>query len=86
MKLFNVFFYELVPIDPGKRYLYFQVTGGRAFLEHLQDPKPYPGKVSSYFTLHVNFMGQRYHSSEVDCACEPAFNEGIFLFFIYFKQ
>lgn len=56
--------------------MYFHVTGGRAFLEHLQDPEPYPGKVASYFTLHVNFMGQRYHSREIPCACEPAFDEG----------
>jgi len=72
---YNIFFI-VVPIEQGKRYLYFHVTGGRAFLEHLQDPEPYPGKVASYFTLHVNFMGQRYHSREIPCACEPAFDEG----------
>ena len=59
------------------------MTGGRAFLEHLQDPEPYPGRVCSYFTLHVNFMGQRYHSKDIACACEPAFDEGTYLFITY---
>ena len=63
-------------VDPTKRYLYFQVLGGKAFLEHLQEPEPIPGQVSSTFTLHVHFRGQRFRSRPVPCACEPDINEG----------
>ena len=63
-------------MDPTKRYLYFQVLGGKAFLEHLQDPEPMPGKVTSTFTLFVHFKGQRFRSRSVPCACEPDINEG----------
>jgi len=67
------------PIDPCKRYLYIQLVGGKAFLEHLQDPEVFPGRVTSTFAIHVSFMGQRYHSRSVACACEPAFEEGFLL-------
>ena len=41
------------PIDPTRRYLYLQVNGGKAFLEHLnQDPSPLPGKVSFLLSSH----------------------------------
>ncbi|RMX50163.1 hypothetical protein pdam_00004796 [Pocillopora damicornis] len=43
-----------VGVDPTRRYLYLQVLGGKAFLEHLQDPEPLPGKVTSTFTLYDN--------------------------------
>ncbi|PFX21677.1 Centrosomal protein of 76 kDa [Stylophora pistillata] len=68
-----------VGVDPTKRYLYLQVLGGKAFLEHLQDPEPLPGKVTSTFTLHVHFKGQRFRSRPVPCACEPDINEGFLL-------
>ncbi|XP_041375156.1 centrosomal protein of 76 kDa-like [Gigantopelta aegis] len=67
-------------IDPTRRYLYLYVHGGKAFLEHLQDPDPVPGqKVSTYFTLHLYFRGQRFRSRPVACACEPEFDEGFLL-------
>lgn len=69
--------YLAVPIDPGKRYLYVQFLGGKAFLEYLQELEVFPGRVTSVFTIHLNFMGQRYQSRPVACACEPAFEEGI---------
>ena len=77
----------LVPVDPEKRYLYFQLLGGKAFLEHLQDPEDIPGNIASTFTIHVHFNGQRYSSKAVSCACEPAFEEGISFkkFFICFR-
>lgn len=68
-----------VGVDPSKRYLYLQVLGGKAFLEHLQDPEPMPGKVTSTFTLHVHFKGQRFRSRPVPCACEPDITEGFLL-------
>lgn len=68
-----------VSVDPSKRYLYLQVLGGKAFLEHLQDPEPIPGKVTSTFTLHVHFKGQRFKSRPVPCACEPDLTEGFLL-------
>ncbi|XP_065675020.1 centrosomal protein of 76 kDa-like isoform X1 [Hydra vulgaris] len=67
------------PVDPEKRYLYFQILGGKAFLEHLQDPEDIPGNVVSTFTIHVHFNGQRYNSKAVACACEPAFEEGFLM-------
>ena len=68
--------FVIVSVDPSKRYLYLQVLGGKAFLEHLQDPEPIPGKVTSTFTLHVHFKGQRFKSRPVPCACEPDLTEG----------
>ena len=65
-----------VGVDPTKRYLYLQIPGGKAFLEHLQDPEPMRGKVTSTFTLHVHFKGQRFKSRPVPCACEPDISEG----------
>ncbi|XP_034467299.1 centrosomal protein of 76 kDa isoform X1 [Hippoglossus hippoglossus] len=64
-------------IDPSRRYLYLQVLGGKAFLEHLQEPEPLPGQVCSTFTLYVHFRNQRFHSKPVPCACEPNLEEGL---------
>ncbi|XP_033119568.1 centrosomal protein of 76 kDa-like [Anneissia japonica] len=66
-------------VDPTRRYLYLQVLEGKAFLEHLQEPQPIPGQVTSTFMLHVNFRGQRFKSRPVPCACEPDFQEGFLL-------
>lgn len=60
----------------SKRCLFVQVLGGRAFLDHLSDPSPCP---HAHFTLHIHFRGQRYHSRDVPCACEPDFREGFLL-------
>ena len=67
------------PIDPTRRHLYLQVLGGKAFLEHLHEPEVLPGQVSSTFTLHVNFRGQRFKSRPTPCACEPDIQEGFLL-------
>ena len=67
---------EDVPSSSSKRCLFVQVLGGRAFLDHLSDPSPCP---HTHFTLHVHFRGQRYHSRDVPCACEPDFREGFLL-------
>ena len=56
-----------------------QVLGGKAFLEHLQEPEPLPGQTLSNFTLHIHFRGQRFKSRPVPCACEPDFQEGFLL-------
>ncbi|KAK2844111.1 hypothetical protein Q5P01_010770 [Channa striata] len=66
-------------IDPSRRYLYLQVLGGRAFLEHLQEPEPLPGQVCSTFTLYLHFRNQRFRSKPVPCACEPDLKEGFLL-------
>ncbi|XP_069476932.1 centrosomal protein of 76 kDa isoform X2 [Ambystoma mexicanum] len=66
-------------IDPTRRYLYLQVLGGKAFLEHLQEPPPLPGQVSSSFTLCLHFRNQRFRSKPVPCACEPDFQDGFLL-------
>lgn len=63
-------------VSPPKRCLFLQVLGGRAFLDHLPDPTPCP---HTHFTLHIHFRGQRYHSRDVPCACEPDFREGFLL-------
>uniref|UniRef100_A0A672H564 Centrosomal protein of 76 kDa n=2 Tax=Salarias fasciatus TaxID=181472 RepID=A0A672H564_SALFA len=69
-------------IDPSRRCLYLQVLGGKAFLEHLQEPEPLPGQVCSTFTLYLHFRNQRFRSRPVPCACEPDLKEG-FLFQIH---
>ncbi|XP_003219767.2 centrosomal protein of 76 kDa isoform X1 [Anolis carolinensis] len=66
-------------IDPTRRYLYLQVLGGKAFLEHLQEPEPLPGQTCSTFTLCLHFRNQRFRSKPVPCACEPDFNDGFLL-------
>ncbi|XP_073926474.1 centrosomal protein of 76 kDa isoform X4 [Castor canadensis] len=66
-------------IDPTRRYLYLQVLGGRAFLEHLQEPEPSPGQVCSTFTLCLHYRNQRFRSKPVPCACEPDFHDGFLL-------
>ncbi|KAM6967806.1 centrosomal protein of 76 kDa [Aplochiton taeniatus] len=66
-------------IDPTRRYLYLQVLGGKAFLEHLQEPDPLPGQVCSTFTLYLHFRNQRFRSKPVACACEPDLQEGFLL-------
>lgn len=66
-------------IDPSRRYLYLQVLGGKAFLEHLQEPDPLPGQVCSTFTLYLHFRNQRFRSKPVPCACEPDLREGFLL-------
>ncbi len=60
----------------SKRCLFLQVLSGCAFLDHLSDPTPCN---HAHFTLHIHFRGQRYHSREVPCACEPDFSEGFLL-------
>ncbi|XP_068998212.1 centrosomal protein of 76 kDa isoform X2 [Embiotoca jacksoni] len=65
--------------DPSRRYLYLQVLGGKAFLEHLQEPEPLPGQVRSTFTLYLHFRNQRFRSKPVPCACEPDLKEGFLL-------
>ncbi|XP_030639159.1 centrosomal protein of 76 kDa [Chanos chanos] len=66
-------------INPARRYLYLQVLGGKAFLEHLQEPEPLPGQVCSTFTLYLHFRNQRFRSKPVPCACEPDLQEGFLL-------
>ncbi|XP_062986599.1 centrosomal protein of 76 kDa isoform X3 [Elgaria multicarinata webbii] len=66
-------------IDPTRRYLYVQVLGGKAFLEHLQEPEPLPGQNCSTFTLCLHFRNQRFRSKPVPCACEPDFSDGFLL-------
>ncbi|KAJ8288504.1 hypothetical protein COCON_G00011630 [Conger conger] len=66
-------------IDPARRCLYLQVLGGKAFLEHLQEPEPLPGQVCSTFTLYLNFRNQRFRSKPVPCACDPDLLEGFLL-------
>ncbi|XP_048752411.1 centrosomal protein of 76 kDa-like [Ostrea edulis] len=68
-----------VNIDPTRRYVYFQIKGGKAFLEHIDESDPMPGQVSSFFTFHIYFRGQRFKSRPVPCACEPQIDEGFLL-------
>ncbi|XP_060905695.1 centrosomal protein of 76 kDa [Labrus mixtus] len=75
----NVTQLERTNIDPSRRYLYVQVLGGKAFLEHLQEPEPLPGQVCSTFTLYLHFRNQRFHSKPVPCACDPDLKEGFLL-------
>ena len=69
----------VVNVDPTRRYLYLQVLGGRAFLDHLQETPSLPGQITSIFTLHLNFRGQRFRSRPTPCACEPDLQEAFLL-------
>lgn len=75
----DVLFFLSANIDPSRRYLYLQVLGGKAFLEHLQEPQFLPGQVCSTFTLYLHFRNQRFRSKPVPCACEPDLKEGFLL-------
>ncbi|XP_058877680.1 centrosomal protein of 76 kDa-like isoform X3 [Acipenser ruthenus] len=66
-------------IDPTRRYLYMQILGGKAFLEHMQESELLPGQVCSTFTLYLHFRNQRFRSKPVPCACEPDLQEGFLL-------
>ena len=66
-------------IDPGRRYLYFYIKTGKAFLEHIDMDDGIPGQVASYFTFHIHFRGQRFKSRPIACACEPDIDEGFLL-------
>ncbi|XP_065064875.1 centrosomal protein of 76 kDa-like [Rhopilema esculentum] len=66
-------------VDPSKRYIYLQILGGKAFLEHLQDPEPLPGRATSTFTLFVQYREQRFKSRPVSCSCDPDFQEGFLI-------
>ena len=74
-----ILFIPTANIDPSRRYLYLQVLGGKAFLEHLQEPEPLPGQVCSTYTLYLHFRNQRFRSKPVPCACEPDLKEGFLL-------
>uniref|UniRef100_A0A8C7YYD1 Centrosomal protein of 76 kDa n=1 Tax=Oryzias sinensis TaxID=183150 RepID=A0A8C7YYD1_9TELE len=65
--------------NPSRQYLHLQVLGGKAFLEHLQEPEPLPGQVSSTFTLYLHFRDQRFGSKPVPCTCEPDMRENFLL-------
>ncbi|XP_051921542.1 centrosomal protein of 76 kDa isoform X2 [Hippocampus zosterae] len=45
-------------IDPSRRHLYLQVLGGKAFLEHLQEPEPLPGQEGFLFQIHIDGTGE----------------------------
>ncbi|TNN39244.1 Centrosomal protein [Liparis tanakae] len=66
-------------VDRSRRQLYVQVLGGKAFLEHLQEPEPLPGQVCSTLTLYLHFRNQRFRSKPVPCALEPDLKEGFVL-------
>ena len=53
--------------------------GWKAFLEHLQEADPLPGQQKAFFTLHLNFRGQRFQSCPVPCACDPDIQKGFLL-------
>jgi centrosomal protein CEP76 len=78
-KLLSVPTVKKANIDPTRRYLYMQLVGGKAFLEHLNEPEATPGTMTSSLTVHINFRGQRFRSRATPCACEPDFQEGFLL-------
>ena len=79
-RLQMTFFFLLGNVDPTRRYLFLQILGGKAFLEHLQDTEILPGhSMGPTFTLHLCFRGQRFKSRTVPCACEPDIKEGFLL-------
>ncbi|XP_068179754.1 centrosomal protein of 76 kDa [Antennarius striatus] len=75
----NLIHLEKINLDPSRRYLYLQVLGGKAFLEHLQEPESLPGQERSTYTLYLQFRNQRFHSKPVPATCEPDLKEGFLL-------
>ncbi|XP_074540335.1 centrosomal protein of 76 kDa [Halichoeres trimaculatus] len=75
----NVSHLRKTNVDPSRRYLYLQILGGKAFLEHLQEQEPLPGQECSTFTLYIHFRNQRFQSKPVPCSCEPDLKEGFLL-------
>ena len=63
----------------NKRYVFLRVTGGKAFVEHLQESEMTPEHTYTVFTLHVHFRQQRFKSRPVPCSCEPNIQEGFLL-------
>ena len=59
--------------------IYFQVLGGRAFLDHIDKESCPLTTPTSTFTIHLYFRGQRFCSSPVPCSCDPEFEEGFLL-------
>lgn len=68
-----------VNVDPRQRYLYLQIIGGRAFLEHLHQSESHLTQTKATFTLHVHWRGQRFRSKAILCACDPEIKEGFLL-------
>ena len=62
---------------PHKRCLLLNVKGGRAFIEHLTDNTC--SDCRPFFTLHVHFQNQRFHSKSIPCSCDPHIDEGFLL-------
>ncbi|XP_063597235.1 centrosomal protein of 76 kDa-like [Penaeus indicus] len=62
-------------LEPGHRYLYVHVAGGRAFVDHLDEEK---NKTSSQSTLLIvlQFMSQRFEIKGIPCSCDPEINKG----------
>ncbi|XP_002130643.2 centrosomal protein of 76 kDa-like [Ciona intestinalis] len=63
-------------VNPTRRYIYFHVLAGKAFLEHVNATG---GAGCSMFKLHLHFRGQRFSSNPVPVACEPDLNEAFLL-------
>ncbi|XP_041963440.1 centrosomal protein of 76 kDa [Alosa sapidissima] len=70
---------EKINIDLKRRYLNVQILGGKAFLEHLQEPDKTLGGICSTLTLCLGFCNQRFRSKPVPCACEPDLQESFLL-------
>jgi len=68
---------EKVAVDPTRRYLYLQILGGKAFIEHLT---AFDSKTNdSFFYLNLHFRSQRFSSKPVPVSVEPNIRDG-FLF------
>lgn len=63
-------------IAPGRRYLHLKLLGGKAFLDVLSDED---AQNPPAFTLHILFGNQRYASSPVASAVEPAFQDAFLI-------
>jgi len=77
-KLIQAEIVEKVAVDPTRRYLYMQLLGGRAFIEHLHAFQPNHHD-NGVFVVNVHFRGQRFRSKPVPVAVEPNIRDG-FLF------
>lgn len=62
----------------GRRYLYLNVCGGRAFIDHLGINSS-GGLRQCFFVVHVALPTQRFRTRQIRCVCDPQICEG-FLF------
>lgn len=64
-------------VAAGRQYLYLNILGGRAFVDHLGTSSG--GLHQCSLVVHVALKTQRFQTRQITCVCDPQIQEG-FLF------